>query len=310
MVLTIQQRYDRQKHIGGSDVAAIHGLDPYRTPVDVYLEKTGQSEGSEENEAMEWGTILEPVIIDKYSRKTGLQVITGLETIYDAKDEVLCANLDGVVPDNRVVEAKTSGVSSLWGEEGTDEVPDNYACQVQHYMGITGLKKADICVLIGGNKFRTYTVNRNEAVIKRLREGCLSFWYDNVLKCAPPDPTTGEDAIKLYPVDDGSVIEADELAIMTYNNLKGIREQLKMLKVDEEEMIGTLKTILGAKSALISCEKPIITWKSAKDSVKVDYERAVIDIIEAVPENIQDIVVDILNKHTATIQGSRRFLLK
>jgi len=65
---------ERRKGIGGSDAAAICGLSPYRTPLQVWQDKRGLSGVIPENEAMEWGKRLEPIIRQKYSDTTGREV--------------------------------------------------------------------------------------------------------------------------------------------------------------------------------------------------------------------------------------------
>ena len=136
--------------IGGSDIAAIMGLSPWRTPYQVYQEKRGEAEGFTGNEATDWGIRLEPTIRQWYSDVTGRPVFRPEGILRHKQYDYMLANLDGYTEDRRVVEIKTARYGKGWGEPGTDAIPDYYALQVHHYMTITGYEVADVAVSIGG----------------------------------------------------------------------------------------------------------------------------------------------------------------
>ena len=106
----------------------------------------------------------------------------------------MLANLDGIceVPDygTCIFEAKTA--SAYKAGEWEDTIPDEYMCQIQHYMAVTGYAGAYIAVLIGGNTFRWKFVERDEELISMLIELETDFW-NHVQGCTPP-PLDGSDA--------------------------------------------------------------------------------------------------------------------
>jgi putative phage-type endonuclease len=63
----------RRTGIGGSDIAAILGLSPWRTPLDVYRDKVDGAE-QPETEAMRWGRLLEDVIAREYAVRAGVRI--------------------------------------------------------------------------------------------------------------------------------------------------------------------------------------------------------------------------------------------
>lgn len=65
---------ERRKGIGGSDVAAVLGLNPYRTPLDLWEDKTGKAEELPQSESAYWGTALEDVVAHEFSTRTGMMV--------------------------------------------------------------------------------------------------------------------------------------------------------------------------------------------------------------------------------------------
>src|SRR5690606_20076292 len=64
----------RRRGIGGSDAAVIAGLDPFKSPVRLWMEKRGEIEEEPAGEAAEWGLLLEPVIAREFERRTGKRV--------------------------------------------------------------------------------------------------------------------------------------------------------------------------------------------------------------------------------------------
>ena len=99
---------ERQKGIGGSDVAAILGMSPWRTPYKVWEEKTTPidetAEEDDDRPALYWGRVLEAPIRQAYADKTGRTVTKPAEAFVSSKYPFMRANLDGIADDGRVVE--------------------------------------------------------------------------------------------------------------------------------------------------------------------------------------------------------------
>ena len=117
---------ERKNYLGGTDLAAIAGLSPYRTALDVYLDKTSDDITCETNAAMRWGNLLEDVVAKAYSEDTGYAVEIEPNTIYHPEYKFLGANIDRWVGDKEyVLECKTAGFikAKEWGDLGTDQIP-------------------------------------------------------------------------------------------------------------------------------------------------------------------------------------------
>ena len=146
----------RKKGIGGSDASAIAGMNRWKSPIQIWMEKTGQIEPEEPGEAAYWGTVLEDVVAKEFSKRSGLKVQRRNAILQHPKHEFMLANIDRMITDPErgkgILECKTAGEykKSEW-EEGL--IPEEYALQVHHYLMVTGLQFARIAVLIGGNKF-------------------------------------------------------------------------------------------------------------------------------------------------------------
>jgi putative phage-type endonuclease len=228
----------RQAGIGGSDVAPILGLSRWKTPLDVFLDKTGQSGPQPESEPMLWGTLLEPVILGEFSRRHGVEVQQPRGILFDMEKPWMLASLDGFAPElEAIVEVKTARTADGWGDDGTDEIPAYYQTQVAHYMAVTGARLAFVPVLIGAADFRTYRVERDDRFINDLVEAERAFWHDHVLAGIPPEPINAADAARLWQRDNGGVIEVSGEIVDDVEELRALKAQAK----DLEERIGSIE---------------------------------------------------------------------
>src|ERR1700676_3495544 len=156
----------RPKLIGASEIAAVFNLHPFMQPLALAARLLGRLPETEENEAMRWGTILEPVVMTEYVKRTG-RTVAPMERHRPHKEyPCLMASLDGAViapiEDTRNVQVKTIGgrnweALAKWGAEGTDAVPDHVNLQVQLEMSVACLALTDVPLLIGGQEYRCYT---------------------------------------------------------------------------------------------------------------------------------------------------------
>jgi putative phage-type endonuclease len=184
------QNYRRnQKGIGGSDVATILGLNPWKTAFTLWLEKTGQIEPEPvSNESVEWGNILEPVVRAKFERVTGFEVKENPWVMCHDEHEFMVANIDGEVFDPEmgewgVLEIKTAGerYKSEW-EVGP---PNHYHLQIQHYLAVMNYNYAYVAVLIGGNHFKYFKILRDDYVIDSIISAEMEFMRLVAKKIAP-----------------------------------------------------------------------------------------------------------------------------
>lgn len=288
---------ERRKGIGGSDVAAILGMSKWKTPLQVYLDKIGEAEDMPDNDSMFWGRALEPVIRQKYADETGRIVRTPENILFSTKFPFMMANLDGYTDDQRVVEVKTARMGSDWGDPGTDQIPEAYLLQVQHYMAVTGFEVADVPVLIGGSDFRIYTVEADKDLHRMLEDEESCFW-SKVQNRTPPDPVTVEDAQKLFKAKIGLSIEANTDVLKAIENLFQIRENLKDWEGQEERVKTAIMTAMGAADTLTSEGKTLVTWKESKGRETFDAKA------------FKAKYPDLYSQFTKTGAPGRRFLLK
>lgn len=190
-MLTAEQLEVRRTGVGASEVAAVVGLSPYETALDVWARKTRRAGPDRETDAMMLGNLLEPVVLELYRQRVGPVVPAGSETLRHGRYRFALATPDGFAEDGaRLVECKTAGARTReqWGD-GIDEVPVHYLVQVQWQLLVTGRERAHLAaLLLGDQDFRVYEIERAPRLIEQLVERVGRFWRDNVANDSPPDP--------------------------------------------------------------------------------------------------------------------------
>lgn len=165
--------------IGASEIAAICGLNPFASPWDVWLRKTGQVAEFEGNAFTEWGHRLEPAIRQKYADDTGLMVRVPHESMFSMERPWARATPDGIAFDKRastehLLQCKNVGT---WIGKSWENGPPVYVqLQEQWEMYVTGLGRADVAALIGGSDYRVFTVHRDDKSIADLLTIADDFW--------------------------------------------------------------------------------------------------------------------------------------
>lgn len=259
----------RQTGIGGSDVAAILGLSKWKTPLDVYNAKIAENPVEESNASIEWGNRLEPVIRQKYADVTGIPVTIPNTTFRHPEHPFMIANVDGLLPDGSVLEIKTARSGADWGEEGTDEIPEYYLTQVQHYMAVTGAKMCDVAVLIGASDFRIYHVDFDPEIAAMLIEEEKAFWQ-RVIDRNPPAPRTYAEASAAFPRSKAQAVEASDEILHEAIELESVNRQIDELKERKEELQGLITSFMGESDTLATAGRTIATWKTSKPRVTFD----------------------------------------
>lgn len=257
----------RKKGIGGSDASVVCGINRYKSPVELWMEKTDQLQPQEAGESAYWGTILEVVVREEFTKRTGLEVCLVKQLLQSEEHPFMLANLDGICtsPDygTCIFEAKTATAYKA-GEWG-DSIPDEYYLQIQHYMAVTGCQGAYIAVLIGGNTFKWRFVERDEELIATLIRLEADFWH-HVEDLTPP-PLDGSDASVKFLSEQfpnstpQSHIDLPVNAADLLQQYDAACEQLEIATEQKQQAENLLKQMMGNNEVGIAGER-IITWKT------------------------------------------------
>lgn len=296
---TEQWRKDRNGGIGGSDAAAALGLSKYKTPLSLFREKRGEEDGEAENWNMARGKALEPLIRQAYANHTGETVLMPKGILAHPTYKHMLFSPDGITESGRLFEAKTSAHGAGWGEEGSDEIPQEYAIQVQHGLIVTGLSVADIAVSIAGNKPLIYHVHDDAELQEMIIEGEHEFWK-NVQAGNEPEPVSMDEMVERYRLARAGDILATEEMLSLYGQLKTVRDSIKDSEEQEAGLKAAIMGFLGEMGgdALVHNGKALVTWKERKGAARLDGTA----LKKAHP--------DIAAQFTVTGEAGRTFLVK
>ena len=256
----------RRHGIGGSDAAVVCGISRYKSPFELWLDKTGQLPEQDAGEPAYWGTLLEPVVRNEFQKRKGIEVTVPKQLLQSEEHPFMLANLDGICEHPElgtcVFEAKTA--SAYKASEWENAIPDEYMLQIQHYMAVTGYRGAYIAVLIGGNSFKWKFVERDEELISMLIKLESDFWC-HVQNNTPP-PIDGSEATAKYLAEkfaeckSGVTTLPDSAAdiIAQYDTVSAKLDELTEQKRLAENQ---LKEMLGSNECG-TIGNSIVTWKT------------------------------------------------
>ena len=257
----------RKQGIGGSDASVVCGINRYKSPIELWMEKTGQLPHQEAGEAAYWGTQLEPFVRAEFTKRTGIEVSRRNELLQSEEHPFMLANLDGIceVPDVGpcIFEAKTASAYKVG--EWEDAIPDEYALQLAHYMAVTGYAGAYIAVLIGGNTFKWKFIERDEELISMLIQLETDFW--NHVQDGTPPPLDGSDASAKFLAErfpnstPRSHITLPDTAANLLAQYDEACEELEAVTERKQKAENLLKEMIGENEVGTAGDR-IITWKS------------------------------------------------
>lgn len=264
----------RESYLGASEVAAALGLNPYKSPLRLYLDKMGQAEDPEDlsgNEHVEFGIQMEDPIRNWFGKRFATAEGVEVEvqeypyTLRHPDIEFLSASPDGLIKHPGygigLIEIKTAS-ERMWREWQDDNLPDMYYLQVQAQLCVTGLDYAYIVALVG-KKLLWKHIPRNDEVIDTMVKQASKFWHDHVLAKIPPAPQgmpSDTEALKLlYPEPSGEVIQLPDLQD-DYDRYKELKRQEKELSLEIEAIKQRFMAAMGeAETALVGKKK--VTWR-------------------------------------------------
>lgn len=293
----------RQHGIGSSDAAAAVGLSPYKSQLELWMEKTGRISANEtppdQDSPLFWGTLLEPYVATAYTQKTGRKVRRLNAVLQHPTFNYMLANIDREVigcPDVQILECKTAG--EFGARPWKEGVPEYVQLQVQHQLLVTGKDAADVAVLLCGQNLEVHRIKRDDEVIGRLLVLEAKFW-EHVEQDIPP-PADGSDSAgnalrQLYRGNDTTVDFSEDAALSAkFAELVAIKDAIDTQVEKAEVLKQAVQEAMGDASKAIFPTGEV-SFKRAKDSELVD--------VKLLAQENPGLVA----KYTSTRPGSRRF---
>lgn len=312
---------ERRTGLGGSDLGAILGLNPYRTPFQVWQEKTGRAEPFEGNLQTRFGTYAEAFVAEEYSARTGRRVqrYTGMLCHQEAP---LIGHVDRlVIPDGAKVaahrseirtdlglECKTAHALAVsrggeWGEDGTDQVPSSYLIQSAAYMALTGCSRWDLACLFGNSDFRIYHLSRDLELEAMLLEEASRWWRDHIETDTPPDPSSEAEARQRWQSHQpGKVLDVDAGTADLLRQYAALKAREKALEDEIKAIRDRLIPALADADAVAFGGVTLATYRANKAGEKTDWQAAFTDATRDVEP---DVIERFVQMHTKTTPGAR-----
>lgn len=273
-MLTLEQKAIREKGIGATDVAVIMGLSPYKTPYELWLEKTcrKQEEPILNDSRLRLRHAHEETIAREYAAQREVKLKRVNQTVYHKKLPFMFCHLDRVIiGQKKIVECKSSSgfMRPIWGENGSDEAPIHYILQVQHQLACTEYQDADIAALIDIDDYRIYPMPRNEKIITKIEDTCKNFWYEHVLKDVPPEPSNRADLKLMYPSNNGKFIDSTLEIEMLINAIGYQKEKIKSIESEKDRQEKELIQFIADNDGIIDVEgKILVTFQANKNGTR------------------------------------------
>lgn len=309
--LTDAQQALRKTGIPASAIGILFGVDPYRTPYDLWLSLQPGFVPPPSGLAALMGHMLEPVVAEMYAAKfeeAGLPVeLQSPGTLVHPEHKIIIATPDRLVnPAAKTLEpwlleikTKSWRTAEGFGEDGTDIVPPHIALQAHQQMLVAGRNRCDVAVLIDGREFRCYTLRADAEIAERIVEVATEWHAKHVVTGIAPEVEYSKNLeawVKTrFPRETSDLAPATEADLKLIREFDTARELRLAAEAREEEAAALLKERIGDRAGFAG-DWGKVTWKANKSSEVTDW-KAIAQAAGATPELIAE--------HTTTKPGPR-----
>jgi len=301
-------------------IGAILGFSKYRTPLQVWMEKTGKSISNVNNLATRFGRFNEAFVASEYAQTTGHTLHEYPDTIVHPECPYFYAHIDRLIFDRDqdvngienssaaplqnaigILECKTANpfTKAEWGEPSTDQVPLPHLCQCLWYLLITQLPKAELAVLFGNSYFAIYSINRDIELETLIAQKAEYFWSQYVLKDLPPPTQTEDDCLALFNKSTPKQTkEANTEIAGDIQKLVELNAQIKESELKVSTLRQAIMNYLQEADTLTFKDQILATWKTTNPAKRFDAKG-----FAAKHPNLYE-------QFLITGQSTRRFVLK
>lgn len=254
---------DRTKFIGASDIPAILGIGPFKTPLQLWAEKTGKVPPPDlsDNEPVYWGKTLERIVSKEFEKRNeGMKLMAYKRRFVSKRYPFLSCELDNiVVGTDIIVEVKTVHANSLKNWKDADQIPDYVVVQVMFQLGISGRQTAYVACLIGGQKYIQKKIEFDADFFRSIEEKAVSFWK-MVEEETPPTAVLGDDEalLALHPKSNDQLQALQEFEVQIAR-CQELDAHIKEMEKEQGEIKTKLKEAIGDNLG-IQTEKYKVLW--------------------------------------------------
>lgn len=224
---------ERRGYIGASEVAAIMGMSPYETPLDIFHRKLGLSPDFEDNAHIRRGNRLEHIAAEYYTEQTGHKLRRYTEAFIHPDMPYFRGHVDRlVVGEKRIWEGKCPSVAAFRKMQ-RDGLPEAYILQAQALMGLSGYAVLTWDVFCADVwDAAVFDIEFDSGLYAIICGAVRSFWENHVVPKIPPD-ADGKSDIEFERVGGQDITRRDDESWC--KKAAALREAKQL--VDDAEML-------------------------------------------------------------------------
>ena len=270
-------QHDRRKYLGGSDVAAVLGISPWRTPLQLWEAKTAPALQHDVAKGVKrrghrWESVVAEMLVEHLQeRGHAVEIVATNQRYADPDRPYLAAEIDFEIRldgEDEITNVELKTVHPFkageWGEAGSDESPVWYTAQAMHGLGVTGRNRCLVAPLFGADEIRAYPVLRDDETIAAMRARCDAFWQ-LVQTGVRPDPSNLADLDRLYRGDDTQpALIADDELTRAVLRLRAIKAEIKARELEADQVEFDVKRAMRDAVELVipdDDKKVAVVWK-------------------------------------------------
>lgn len=266
---------DRSKFLGGSDIASVLGISPWRTPLDLWRDKmTPRVEvavSRPKARGIRWESVVAEMLVERLQQDGhSVEIVASNVRHPDAEHPFLAAEIDFELRldgEDEITNCELKTVHPFkmreWGDSGSDDLPVHYTAQVMHGLGITRRRSGILAALFGADELRTYPVAADDETIGAMRARAVAFWRDHVLTGVPPEPVNVADMAILFPEEGaGPPLLADEDLAAKVLRMRALATEIKARESEADALEFEIKRAMrDAVEIVMPNGKTATEWK-------------------------------------------------
>lgn len=278
------EEHDRQKFIGGSDIAAVLGISPWRTPFALWKDKsTPRVEGERKRvfrRGQRWEAVVAEMLVESLQEQGhSVEIISANKRYRDPIIPFFAAEIDFELRLDGAEEITNCELKTVhpfkaseWGEQFSDTVPIHYAAQAMWGLGITGRNNCIVAALFGADELKPYPIARDDETIAAMRARAQAFWTQHVITGIPPEMTTIADVDMAFKKDgDAPALIADDELQSLWLRARAIDREIKAREAEFEAIEFQIKRAMRDCTEMVVEVKPgeqktAVVWKNRPTS--------------------------------------------
>jgi putative phage-type endonuclease len=263
---------ERSTYLGASDGPTVLGINPFKTPYQLWAEKTGAAEPEDlsDKECVEFGNRLERPVAEAFGDRTGrhVEMWTRHLLLRDTARSYVGCTPDATQmcpvrgPGNLQIKTTNEFAAKDWKKEP----PLYYQVQFQQELHVRHMDWGSVAVLIGGQRLRYFDITRDDEFIHETLLPALDKFWTLVRSNVPPeiDGSEGTTAMlkRMHPNDNGNTVTLPDEALAHTRVIADCKEAIKNLKAEQTAAENKIKAAIGSNTFGLLPDGRLWTWKT------------------------------------------------